>query len=227
MKVGSDSSRSPTAAYRLASTGTVGLTLRAFVIAALLLVLGAETSRAEFPLAFQLAAGSGMGSGHRGRGFTGPAALSANAEVIYRQAPGKGLVLTALGGLVGHAGGSVELMQPNVEPLDDLGHTALLVSVERAATGDRFGPYLDLGVGVGRLMADDEDWEQGRTGVAFGATLGNRFVWHPGPLGFVLGLHTSHVLASGRSSHLVALTIGFTMYPLAPDGPADSVEAMR
>jgi hypothetical protein len=96
---------------------------------------------------------------------------------------------------------------------DSVEHQSLVLGLERTRAGAGVGPYIQGGLGFGRLTTEVTGWRAVSDGVAISGGMGLLFAPDPGPLGLVLGLRTSHLLGSGARSHAIALTLGLTIRP--------------
>jgi hypothetical protein len=191
--------------------GGAALNRRAATLAAALAFAGVATrpARAEFPIAVQLTAGAGVGAAKAEGLGTGPFAGMAAIDLDWRSRPGHALVLSFEGGATGCPCSHV----PERRVIDSAGHGALLLGVEHSDPGTGMRPYMQGGIGVGQARAGIGSDERVRYGLAVGWGGGFRIIPPPGPLGFVLGVRTSHVFAAGMRTHLAAFTLGLTLHP--------------
>ena len=196
------------------SPGREGSAMRPLLLPLLAsLVLFADAVADEFPLAIRSTAGIGFGGGrHRDDGL-GVLGGFVAADLAWRREPGRSVVLSAE--LVG-AGSpfvSTRLLDPPARRPRDVAFRSLQLGIERSEPGAISGKYLQGSIGVGRLSTDLAD-RRDVYGVAFSAAAGLRMVPRPGPLGFLLGVRTSHFVSGRANAHLLFfITLGVTVHP--------------
>ena len=190
----------------------------AVVVGATLLALAAAPARAEFPVALRVSAGGGYGVARHGESLTGPFSGLATLDVAWRRRPGREVVVSCELAAVGALAGTEVPAGLQSEGSLEAEHGAILLGIASTPAGFGIRHYLQGGLGVGRVASTLEGgWlrrprtHELATGVALSATAGLRLVPDPGPLGFVIALHSSNVMAPGTSSHSLALTVGFTL----------------
>jgi hypothetical protein len=199
-------------------------------LASILLLAGIAPApaRAEPPLAFRACGGLGVGGGHRSDVRTAGACGMLSAGLAWRCRPGRALVASfdASGGPLG-----VSSVLESAH-LNSLEQEAVTVGLEISAPrGSGIGIHLQAGLGMGQVTAagtpalaswipgdpwPPADWRHPMRewGPAFVGEAGFRLVPRPGPVGFVLGLRASHVVAAHSSSLSVGALLGLTVYPL-------------
>ena len=103
---------------------------------------------------------------------------------------------------------------------------AATIGIERTHSWSGCSPFLQLGVGVGRMTTEVSPevspWGDllsspadttSVNGPAISAALGLRITPRPGPVGLVLGLRSSNVFTSQGDAHTLAASIGLTVHP--------------
>jgi hypothetical protein len=185
---------------------TIGLLL-------LLSLLSNAPARAEFPLAVRTMIGGGMGGGsydmHGGTaGMSGLAAI----DVAWRRSDrhALGLSLEASGY---SAGAGTLQWRPGPATLDEGEHVALLLNYERSEIIRGGQPFYQFGAGVGRTRGRFGRDAATYAGLALGAAAGVRIAPPPGPLGFVFGIRTTHVVATDLRSHGLGIVLGLVIQP--------------
>jgi hypothetical protein len=189
-----------------------------FLMGALVAILLATSTpaRAEFPFALRTNAGFGGGGGERSGLTIGGFAPYAGAELSWRPQPGHEWVLSYDRGAVWSS--ATRLVSDPVGDMhfrvtDRTGYEAVLLGIGRANPGSGFHRFFQAGIGVGRIFDGWGPPSIGTDGLALGASAGFRFVPAPGPVGFVIGVRTSHVFAGPERVHTFALTLGLTVHP--------------
>jgi hypothetical protein len=136
----------------------------------------------------------------------------AAVDLSWRLAPRRSVVLSAEAGGKVSGGSSVPYSDPGLLRISSATYYGGALSIERTRDPRGIGNFQRLGIGVGRLEIDSSHPEGTRTGVLLTGTIAHRFIPDPGPLGFVLGFHTSHTIARRASSHLFALFLGLAIH---------------
>jgi hypothetical protein len=176
------------------------------------LSITAASARADFPVAIRGMAGPGVGAAWHGNLATGPLGALAAADLLWRDRPGHAFVLSYDTGVVGFPGARV-YPDPYEARLDQSFAQAFLIGVERSRPGAGVTPYLQGGLGAGRVASDLRAQRPSGLGVAVGGSVGFRIVPDPGPLGFLLGLRTSHVISRHAHAHTLVLVLGLVLHP--------------
>ena len=178
-------------------------------------------ARAQFPLSLRVSGGMGVGSAHRGGLSGGGLNGLAAADLAWRRGTGRAIVLSfeAAGPIEGHS----YVLDPVLDPRTfdgipqlhpgDFWQESVLIGLERSRSSSGISPYVQGGVGLGRIMPSSRPDDDAFNGLALAGTAGIRVIPRPGPLGFVLGLHTSHVFSSRARHHAIGLILGLAVYP--------------
>lgn len=166
---------------------------------------------AEFPASLNVAAGLGFGVGRVEGDLIGPIAGIGAVDVSLHPLVGRRLFLSAEVAGAQPLFGGYRAHDPFDPVVDAVHHEALLLGVERAK--GRGGGYHQLGVGVGRLVAERGRDRRESVGLALSASAGIRVVPKPGPVGLLFVARTGHVLAPDLSGHALAGMLGLTFDP--------------
>jgi hypothetical protein len=167
-----------------------------------------EPPPGEFPLALRVQMGGGFGAGWTQGDAIGPLGAVLAAEIAWRRRPDRAYV-----GLLEVAGGGCPCFA-TAGKIQEFAHALVGVGVERYAPDGPAGTYLQGAAGIaGVRFGDDRDDEPVRFGLGLSGHVGARLWAEPGPLGFVIGLRTSHVLTPQGTGHVLALTFGLTVHP--------------
>jgi len=179
---------------------------RSGLILALLMVAATTPARAEIPLSVRAVGGLGPGGGyHRNQRVTGSFGFRA-VDLAWRQRPGRAVVLS--GEVAGRQESDVEPLRPE---FDSVEHRAVVLGMELTRPGASIGPYLQGGIGWGRVTADAYPRGSVSDGLTISGGAGLLLVPNPSPLGLVLGVRTSNVLTPVARSHMIAMTLGLTL----------------
>ena len=145
-----------------------------------------------------MCAGVGPGSGHRqGLTLDGFSCLVA-ADLAWRHGPARSFVLS-----LEIAGVQAGIGIPESPRLGHVGHTSILVGVERSVARPGFGPYFHGSLGLGRLTSEEQrqvlpafggdparSLKQTSSGLALGGGAGYRLVSPARELGLDIGMRT-------------------------------------
>jgi hypothetical protein len=157
-------------------------------------------------------AGGGWGGGaSKPEGGNAGIAAIAAVDVVWRRSETRALTFSFEA--AGFSEGGRAPVFPDPHPLDSASHLALLVGLERSRALPAVQRFVQLGTGLGRVEGSVGASDKTYVGLAVGATAGLRIAPPPGPLGFVIGFRTSHVLATDLRSHAVALSLGLAIHP--------------
>ncbi len=187
------------------------------ILSTLLLGALAAPARAGPPLSLRAMLGMGTGSGETDdeRADGGRAAL-ADADLAWSFSRSRSVLLTAEAAGVDFGRRLDDLSERH---LDGVGHYSFLLGLEQSAPRPGFHPFLQAGVGVGRVSAN-ERWS---TGVAVGGAIGVRLLSAHGEIGFTFGLRTGEVIASDARSSATGIAFGLHLHPRAvPSAPERS-----
>ena len=177
-----------------------------------LLMLPAATTpaRGESPFFVGVSAGLGTGGGQRdGSATRGPFGIWA-ADLAWRHRPGRAIVLS-----LETAGGpffvSRKLASASAPPnVDSIEHQSIVLGIERSLPDAGVGPYVQFGAGLGRVTTDSFERSKG---LALSGAAGLRIVPRPGPVGFLIGFRTNHVISTRARCGALAMTLGLTIHP--------------
>jgi hypothetical protein len=187
-------------------------------VAAVLVLCTAIPASAEFPVALRVSGGPALGSSRQdGEGGRGPLGGLAVGELVWRYRPGRAVVLSLeTAGLLGNTmqplarPGSRDPGSPRPRPT---GHESVILGMEWSRPGAGVGPYLQGGLGPGRVGAKWASREEVRWGLALAGTAGLRIAPDPGPVGFLLCLHANCVVAHSAYCLVVGPALGITIRP--------------
>jgi len=186
--------------------------MRFLVTVAAALALSAGSAAAEFPLTLDAQVGLGIGFGHHRGSSTGPFGGFAALDLTLDRGSANRWFVSGLASGIGAPGGRSQDYLPDTYRLDSIALESVIAGVER--TRNDGGAFVKLGAGASTLDLTARDHpDEARWGLALGAHAGVRLIPPPGPVGFLIGVRSHHVIGSGTHANVIALVIGLSIAP--------------
>ncbi len=185
------------------------------ILSTLLLCATAAGAGTERGLSSRLMAGTGFGYGTGDNARGGGIALLTDADLAWSFSRSRSILLTAEAAGLFPISNLENLYERHLHSLD---HIAFMLGLEQSAPEPGLHPFLQAGVGIGRIEAN----EARATGVAVGGAAGLRVLSPHGEIGITLGLRTGHVIASDARSSATAIAFGLHLHPRVVRGTSET-----
>lgn len=184
-------------------------------VAMLAAMVVARPARPDSPAALRVMAGIGVGTGGVGTSSISPTAGALAADLLLPTAPGRAMVLSyEVGGVESHEElRAIEEAGWRSTQITHMDHWSVLAGIERDRVKRWTSSFIQGGVGLGAIVEGPVRSRVSHPGLAVSGAWGLSIVPPPGPIGLLLALRTSHLIAVDAHTSLLAVSLGLTFHP--------------